>query len=109
MALEDGLVEEAAVHPNDGPGPQLLPLEDVQPDAPVLVPPPRKRQRVGRLPPPDVEEDDAGLFTPQQVLNTARCEARVWSGGLGGQCTKTERAWAHDFASCMGGMDGVIL
>ena len=86
LAIEDGLVEEAAVDP----GPQLLALEDVQPDALVLVPPPRKRQRVGRLPPPDnavVEEDDASLFTPQQVLNTVRCEARVWGGGLGGQCT----------------------
>ena len=83
LAIEDGLVEEAVVDP----GPQLLALEDVQPDAVVLVPPPRKRQRVGCLPPPDnavVEEDDASLFTPDQVLNTVRCEARVWGGGLGG-------------------------
>ena len=35
-----------------------------------------------------VEPDDTELFTPEQVVNTNRCEARVWGAGWGGQCQK---------------------
>ena len=75
------------------PTPPLLALEDVPAAAelPVLLPPPRKRQRVGRLPEaaaPEVEIDDSHLFTPEAVTGTCRCEARTWAGGYGGQCNK---------------------
>ena len=69
----------------------VVELEDVPAAAelPALLPPPRKRQRVGRLPEaavPEVEIDDSRLFTP--VTGTCRCEARTWAGGYGGQRNK---------------------
>ena len=67
--------------------PPLLAIADQPADVPVLVvAPPRKRQRIPRLPPvvENVEPDDTELFTPEQVVNTNRCEARVWGAGWGG-------------------------
>ena len=71
--------------------PPLLAIADQPADVPVLVvAPARKRRRIPRLPPAveNVEPDDTELFTPEQVVNTNRCEARVWGAGWGGQCQK---------------------
>ena len=89
LAIEDGQVEEVEAESGGAEHFPLLAIEDQRPDVPVLVAPPRKRQRVPRIPPPaeEAEPDDTQLFTPEQVVNTARCEARVWGGGRGGQCT----------------------
>ena len=75
LAIEDGVVAEVEAEAEAPDPASVLAIEDQPPDVPVA-----------RLPEVEnnFETDDAELFAPVQVLGTQRCEARIWSGGLGG-------------------------
>ena len=64
----------------------------------MLVAPPRKRQRVPRIPPPaeEAEPDDTQLSTPGTQLGVKPVSGE--EGGVGN--AQTARAWTRDFASC---------